>query len=569
MTNNFRKYDHLERYGHNEVEGLDVGTVYVFPKLDGTNASAWCHEGQVYGGSRNRCLSLEADNQGFLAWLLSDDQKGLQEFLQRHDDLVVYGEWMCLSGDTEIRLLSGGKRGHYVTLREMYEYSVSPVEENLSYKTKNGIKHYKYTRKPWWERNGYPQIFSWFEDEDIIKPQKIAKIIYSGEKEVYKITTRKGKTIKSTKDHKFLTNSGWKRLEEISVGDVVATTELFNARPPRRLGKGTKKIQELHQDLKVSKNCESCGSGFALEIHHIDHNWKNNEKENLRVLCRDCHTKSHKNISYRDQIYNYEFDKVINIEYVGIEDCYDISMGTNENSSSFVANNFIVHNCPHTLKTYRQEVWRRFWVFDVWSHTKERYLSWDEYNVVLAEAGFDLIQPLCKITNPSQDQMQEMLAQNTFLIADGAGVGEGLVFKNYQWVNQYGRQPWMKLVVNAFKEQNAKVFGITEKVGERIVEADIVDKYVTPHLVGKTRAKVVIEVANEKGIDISEPNAQAKVESGFRSKVIPQLLSRVFHDLITEEMWSILKDFKNPTIDFGKLNKYTTLKIKSLAQDLF
>lgn len=30
----FIKYQHLERFGNTEVEGIEVGTVYVFPKID-------------------------------------------------------------------------------------------------------------------------------------------------------------------------------------------------------------------------------------------------------------------------------------------------------------------------------------------------------------------------------------------------------------------------------------------------------------------------------------------------------------------------------------------------------
>lgn len=29
----FIKYQHLERYGNTEVEGIEVGTCYVFPKI--------------------------------------------------------------------------------------------------------------------------------------------------------------------------------------------------------------------------------------------------------------------------------------------------------------------------------------------------------------------------------------------------------------------------------------------------------------------------------------------------------------------------------------------------------
>lgn len=35
---------HLERYGNDEVGGIEQGTTYVFPKLDGTNAQVWLNE---------------------------------------------------------------------------------------------------------------------------------------------------------------------------------------------------------------------------------------------------------------------------------------------------------------------------------------------------------------------------------------------------------------------------------------------------------------------------------------------------------------------------------------------
>lgn len=51
----FKKYMHLERFGNDEVLGIELGECYVFPKLDGTNASLWVGEdGSVQAGSRNR-----------------------------------------------------------------------------------------------------------------------------------------------------------------------------------------------------------------------------------------------------------------------------------------------------------------------------------------------------------------------------------------------------------------------------------------------------------------------------------------------------------------------------------
>ncbi len=50
----FRKYMHVERYGNDEVQGIEIGTCYIFPKLDGTNGSVWLQDDQVCCGSRNR-----------------------------------------------------------------------------------------------------------------------------------------------------------------------------------------------------------------------------------------------------------------------------------------------------------------------------------------------------------------------------------------------------------------------------------------------------------------------------------------------------------------------------------
>ena len=56
----FRKYQHIERFGTMEVEGIELGLCYIFPKIDGTNSSVWLGEdGQIHAGSRKRELSLE------------------------------------------------------------------------------------------------------------------------------------------------------------------------------------------------------------------------------------------------------------------------------------------------------------------------------------------------------------------------------------------------------------------------------------------------------------------------------------------------------------------------------
>ena len=93
----FRRYEHLERLDHMETAGIEIGRVYVFPKLDGTNASVWLDSaGQVQCGSRNRVLSAEHDNHGFHAWVHGDTPKAslLRTVVASNPGCVHYGEWL-------------------------------------------------------------------------------------------------------------------------------------------------------------------------------------------------------------------------------------------------------------------------------------------------------------------------------------------------------------------------------------------------------------------------------------------------------------------------------------------
>ena len=550
----FRKYQHIERLGSLEVEDILLGTCYVFPKIDGTNASIWVDKGGYQAGSRTRQLTLEKDNANFYKSVLTESQfDGVKKFLDDNPNYKFFGEWLCLSGDTKIRLVSGGKKPHVRTLKEMYSYQEDNVTEEAHYIKKDGTKT-KTLRKSWWKRHGMPQCFSLFQNEDIIKPQKIKKIIKSGIKEVYEIKTRKGYSLKSTIEHKFYTNTGWRQLKDININDVVAITELFNYRRKRNYGKGANKIKKIFSDLRKNQNCKICGINNSLEIHHKDEDWKNNSINNLQVLCKECHCKIHKNITAINQSFDYDFDKVISIKFIGKEECYDISMEAEENSASFIANGFIVHNCPHSLKTYRDEAWRKFYVFDVIEEKEDntfRYLSYEEYQKVCEEYDINYIPCLKIIKNPTEERLYATLAENDYLIKDGEGQGEGLVIKNYNFTNKFGRTTWAKIVTSEFKEKHRKTMGASEVTEQELPEDKFIEKYCTEALIDKTYSKIVNE--NE----------------GWTSKFIPRLLETVFRDLVVECTYDAIKKLKLKKIDFSRLKKLTQQRIKQVKTDLF
>lgn len=294
----FKKYMHLERIGTQEVEGIEDGLTYVFPKLDGTNGSVWIEDGEIQAGSRNRHLSLDKDNAGFLAWVL--DQTNIKQYLNKNPSHILYGEWLV----------------------------------------------------------------------------------------------------------------------------------------------------------------------------------------------------------------------------------------------------------PHSLKTYRDDAWRRFYVFDIWDSVSGSFMHYEDYKDGVERHGLDYLAPIAIVKNGSLEHYLKCLDKNVYMIKDGCGTGEGVVIKNYEFTNKYGRVVWAKLVSNSFKEEHAKSMGAAE-IGGKVTEERIVDEYVTQHLVDKVYAKIVNE------------------QDGWQSKFIPRLLGEVWHDLVTEEIWDIIKKHKNPKIEFASLNRFCNLKVKELRKDIF
>jgi hypothetical protein len=209
---------------------------------------------------------------------------------------------------------------------------------------------------------------------------------------------------------------------------------------------------------------------------------------------------------------------------------------------------------PHSLKTYRDDAWKTYYIFDVCEENGEetRYLPYEEYKILLEEFGIDYIPPIATIENPTIEDLTNLLEKTgNFLIKDGAGNGEGIVIKNYNYKNKYGRQTWAKIVCNEFKEKHSKEMGVPTLIGSKKVESNIVDKFCTTQFIDKEYAKIVEE------------------QNGWTSKYIPMLLGKVWHEFIVEESWNFIKEFKNPIIDYKTLNTMIMLKIKQVKQDLF
>ncbi len=207
---------------------------------------------------------------------------------------------------------------------------------------------------------------------------------------------------------------------------------------------------------------------------------------------------------------------------------------------------------PHSLKTYRKDAWRKFYVFDVSTVVEDElvYLPFDEYKEMLSKYNIEYIPPIAKVDNCTYEKLIEYLNGNNYLIEDGKGAGEGIVIKNYAFRNKYGRNTFAKIVTSEFREKHTKEMGASYLTMKEPVEVEIVKEFVTQALVDKVYAKI-------------------ENETGFTSRQIPQLLNTVYYDLVREDCWTFVKKHKNPTINFSTLQHLTYAKIKELRKDLF
>ena len=213
---------------------------------------------------------------------------------------------------------------------------------------------------------------------------------------------------------------------------------------------------------------------------------------------------------------------------------------------------------PHSLKTYEDNVWGQAFVFDVCidnGHNVEdgelEYLSYFEYSPYLEEFNIPYLPVLEIFNNPTIAELKECVEDNNYLIKDDEGRGEGIVIKRYDFKNKYGRTVWAKILHEEFTNRGNKK-NPNKPVDDGFLERDIVANYVTSHFVEKEYAKIINE-------DEDMP----------RKKLIPMLLSKVWYELINEEMYNVVKKYRSPVIDFKKLNMFVINKVKEIKVDLF
>jgi hypothetical protein len=146
--------------------------------------------------------------------------------------------------------------------------------------------------------------------------------------------------------------------------------------------------------------------------------------------------------------------------------------------------------------------------------------------------------------NPTLELIKELAAQSTL-----GDKSEGVVIKNYEFLNKFGDRVYAKYVNPEFKEENAIVFGGNNRGAEHYHEIWATNKYMTLARVQKIMQK--LSAIKNAPLDIKDT---------------ARVIQSAYHDMFEEAMWEIAK--KCRAINFVALQNIATRKASKIFRDI-
>lgn len=316
-----------------------------------------------------------------------------------HAPIFVWREWhrhrigFCLAGDTLIDFVdTNGTRAPGIcrTIKQLHDrwehgednghstdqdrlsYGLSLIADGVSIRTasiKSGIARGTLVRHRTQKLSGTKRGSRWRiegmrarvldEETQFFTQGYIENVFESGVKELLSIETEKGHKVKASKDHRFLTEDGWVKAEDLRKGDrvaVVGKRSMFAERqipPSLRSGIGVWTSMQRNRLIKERDQCFVCGNYFHRSCLVLDHVIpvvtdlrKALDILNLKPTCERCHrikTNSEQKLAQRGCVAGSKFVRIIKQPSVCSEETtYDLSMSAPHHN--FVANGMVVHN---------------------------------------------------------------------------------------------------------------------------------------------------------------------------------------------------------------------------------
>jgi len=189
---------------------------------------------------------------------------------------------------------------------------------------------------------------------------------------------------------------------------------------------------------------------------------------------------------------------------------------------------------------YPQEVYQNFYLFDVYDEDMERYIPLEYVRNESERLSLKLVPVFYEGEFQSLDHVNSFVGQSKL-----GDVGEGVVLKNYDYIDKHGSQQFTKIVSDRFTE---KAKTKKQKLPQNSNELDdFVDTYLTNARVEKMLNKLVDEGVIDQEYGIEDTGTILK-NSG----------SRIIDDILEEEMDSLIKIVKK------KIGKKYPQKVKEV-----
>ncbi len=197
----------------------------------------------------------------------------------------------------------------------------------------------------------------------------------------------------------------------------------------------------------------------------------------------------------------------------------------------------------HTIH-YPETAYKKIYLFDVYDDTTNEYWTQEDVKCVAQALGLEYPQLFADSVTVTPENIMEHVGKS--FIGEN---GEGVVIKPENFTNKFGEAVYAKVVHPKFQENNAVTFGGNNKHSPTYKEMYIVNKYCTLARVQKIMQK--LQNVTERRLDMEHTR---------------QVAGTCYHDMITEEIWEIIKKIK--VIDFNTLQRLATKKFVQIYHDI-
>ena len=196
-----------------------------------------------------------------------------------------------------------------------------------------------------------------------------------------------------------------------------------------------------------------------------------------------------------------------------------------------------------TIKTYLHGGFYVFAVFDV---DAGRYLTHDEWVPMLDGIYDKLMRPIAVLDNPTEEEVDALLDKTGYDLPPDT-LGEGIVLYNFDFCDDYGHPQFCKIVRSEYLDSK-KSPKKRLQMNPDDLESEIAKFYITDAEIGKEQNKIMLALGEDTWVS--------------DNKHIGRLVSTVWHEFITDSLPTVIKKYKNPTINFARLNGLSNQRVR-------